>query len=168
MTKSACWARWVAVQQHCSGLQVTAVSAARPLRADQPQLHEVAGVSVPPVLSSGYGVSGPGAHISLRTDWPFAFVSDVQGAGLVDELTVCWAMISLKRCSELVREMVVSVPLYTGSIFEPVSYQARMVGALSAGQHLRYQCLHKTYVWVLRVPSQPVCSANVAPMYQPA
>jgi hypothetical protein len=125
-------------------------------------------MSVPPVLTSGYGVSGPGARISKRTDWSFAFVSDVQGAGLVDELTVCWAMISLQRCSELVREMVVSVPLYTGSIFEPVSYQTRMVGALSAGQHLRYPCVHKTYVWVMRVPSQPVCSANVAPLYQPA
>ena len=39
---------------------------------------------------------------------------------MVDELTVCWAMISLKRCAELVREMTISVPLYTGSIFEPV------------------------------------------------
>lgn len=45
----------------------------------------------------------------------------LQGAGLVDELTTCWAMISLKRCAELVRDMTISVPLYTGSIFEPVS-----------------------------------------------
>lgn len=45
----------------------------------------------------------------------------VQGAGMVDELTTCWAMISLKRCAELVREMAISVPLYTGSIYEPVS-----------------------------------------------
>lgn len=45
----------------------------------------------------------------------------LQGAGLVDELTTCWAMISLKRCAELVRDMTISVPLYTGSIYDPVS-----------------------------------------------
>jgi hypothetical protein len=44
----------------------------------------------------------------------------LQGAGLVDELTTCWAMISLKRCAELVRDMTISVPLYTGSIYDPV------------------------------------------------
>lgn len=52
---------------------------------------------------------------------PVEFIVLLQGAGLVDELTTCWAMISLKRCAELVREMTISVPLYTGSIFEPVS-----------------------------------------------
>lgn len=45
----------------------------------------------------------------------------LQGAGLVDEVTTCWAQISLKRCAELVREMTISVPLYYGSLFEPVS-----------------------------------------------
>eukprot|EP00878_Enallax_costatus_P041790 GHUV01048677.1.p1 GENE.GHUV01048677.1~~GHUV01048677.1.p1 ORF type:complete len:207 (+),score=69.92 GHUV01048677.1:102-722(+) len=42
-----------------------------------------------------------------------------QGAGLVTELTTCWALVSLKRCAELTREMDINVPLYTGSIYQP-------------------------------------------------
>eukprot|EP00775_Hariotina_reticulata_P009265 gene9265-9430_t len=45
--------------------------------------------------------------------------SPSQGHGLVNELTTCWALISLPRCAELTREMDISVPLYSGSIYQP-------------------------------------------------
>jgi hypothetical protein len=45
----------------------------------------------------------------------------LQGAGLVSEFTTCWALVSLTRCTELSRQLDISVPLYTGSIYQPVS-----------------------------------------------
>eukprot|EP00877_Chromochloris_zofingiensis_P009156 jgi/Chrzof1/4494/Cz14g15130.t1 len=52
-------------------------------------------------------------------DTPVLPENEVQARQLVDELTTCWAMISLRRCAELGREMEISVPLYMGSIYDP-------------------------------------------------
>lgn len=57
-------------------------------------------------------------HLSQLPHWLFAPVAH-QARQLVDELTTCWAMISLRRCAELGREMEISVPLYMGSIYDP-------------------------------------------------
>ncbi|WIA20733.1 hypothetical protein OEZ85_005103 [Tetradesmus obliquus] len=46
-------------------------------------------------------------------------VAEAKGAGLVSEFTTCWALVSLTRCAELSRQMDISVPLYTGSIYQP-------------------------------------------------
>uniref|UniRef100_A0A383VHS6 Uncharacterized protein n=1 Tax=Tetradesmus obliquus TaxID=3088 RepID=A0A383VHS6_TETOB len=46
-------------------------------------------------------------------------VAEAKGAGLVSEFTTCWALVSLTRCAELSRQMHISVPLYTGSIYQP-------------------------------------------------
>lgn len=71
----------------------------------------------------------------------------LQGVGVVSELTTCWALVSLKRCAELTREMDISVPLYTGSIYQPVS-------GLSVLQQLCSKC--SMFPAALMLSDQPV------------
>ena len=42
----------------------------------------------------------------------------------MDEVNTCWAMISFKKCSSLQREVQISVPLYYGSIYDPLPMDA--------------------------------------------
>lgn len=37
----------------------------------------------------------------------------------MDEVNTCWAMISFKKCLMMEREVLISVPLYYGSIYDP-------------------------------------------------
>ena len=39
---------------------------------------------------------------------------------MVDEVSSCWAMVNFRKCCGLAREMAVSVPLYYGSLYQPV------------------------------------------------
>jgi hypothetical protein len=67
----------------------------------------------------------------------------LQGAGLVTELTTCWALVSLTRCAELARQMDISVPLYTGSIYQPVSLwfsRSAFIGNHLDGPAVLLQC----------------------------
>eukprot|EP00798_Chlamydomonas_sp_ICE-L_P001351 gene1351-32713_t len=45
--------------------------------------------------------------------------SEQKASQMVDEITTCWAMIAVRKCSLLSKEMEVSVPLYYGSVYEP-------------------------------------------------
>jgi hypothetical protein len=42
-----------------------------------------------------------------------------QAARMVEEITSCWCLLSLKRCCTAAPGSEVSVPLYYGSIYEP-------------------------------------------------
>jgi hypothetical protein len=64
----------------------------------------------------------------------------LQGAGLVTELTTCWALVSLTRCAELARQMDISVPLYTGSIYQPVGLQHSNIGLVCKRPSVLLQC----------------------------
>jgi hypothetical protein len=43
----------------------------------------------------------------------------LQAGQLSEEMCTCWALINLRRCCELARELEVAVPLYYGSIYDP-------------------------------------------------
>ncbi len=43
-----------------------------------------------------------------------------QAASMVDEVCSCWALVNFRKCCGLSSEITVSVPLYYGSLYEPL------------------------------------------------